>query len=176
TYGASLVYVDEEGRAIAPLYNYLKPYPEELKNQFYRKYGGEEQFAFQTASPVLGSLNSGMQLYRIKYENPDLFARIKYALHLPQYMSFLMSGKFYSDITSIGCHTNLWDFQKNDYHTWVYEEGIAEKLAPIVPSNTITPPAFPGNSYGVGTGLHDSSAALIPYLVSFKESFVLIST
>ena len=27
-YGASFVYLDEKGQAIAPLYNYLKPYPE----------------------------------------------------------------------------------------------------------------------------------------------------
>src|SRR5690554_1103396 len=39
TYGASLVYVDEDGKAIAPLYNYLKPYPEELLENFYQKYG-----------------------------------------------------------------------------------------------------------------------------------------
>ena len=43
-----------------------------IKKQFYDTYGGEEEFSFRTASPVLGSLNSGMQLYRIKYEKPDV--------------------------------------------------------------------------------------------------------
>jgi sugar (pentulose or hexulose) kinase len=176
TYGASFVYLDEDGRAVAPLYNYLKPYPEVLQKKFYETYGGEEAFSNATASPVLGNLNSGMQLYRIKYEKPELFNRIKYALHLPQYLSFLISGNFYTDITSIGCHTNLWDFQKNDYHEWVYKEGIAEKLPPIVSSEKVYPAVFPGINYTVGVGLHDSSAALIPYLVNFHEPFVLIST
>lgn len=176
TYGASFVYVDEEGHPVAPLYNYLKPYPEQLKKQFYDTYGGEEAFSNTTASPVLGSLNSGMQLYRLKHEKPEVFNRIKYALHLPQYMSYLISGRFFSDITSIGCHTNLWDFTKNDYHDWVKKEGIAEKLAPIVSSDYVVPAAFPGNNYSVGVGLHDSSAALIPYLVNFHEPFILIST
>jgi sugar (pentulose or hexulose) kinase len=176
TYGASFVYLDEDGRAVAPLYNYLKPYPEVLQKKFYETYGGEEAFSNMTASPVLGNLNSGMQLYRIKYEKPELFERIKYALHLPQYLSFLISGNFYTDITSIGCHTNLWDFQKNDYHEWVYKEGIAEKLPPIVSSEKVYPAVFPGTNYTVGVGLHDSSAALIPYLVNFHEPFVLIST
>src|SRR5690606_7351256 len=72
TYGASFVYLDEGGKPLTPLYNYLKPYPEELKQKFYSKYGGEEHFSSQTASPVLGSLNSGMQLYRIKEERPEL--------------------------------------------------------------------------------------------------------
>jgi sugar (pentulose or hexulose) kinase len=176
TYGASFVYIDEDGRAVAPLYNYLKPYPEDLLEKFYDTYGGEKTFSYRAASPVLGNLNSGMQLYRIKYKKPELYKRIKYALHLPQYMSYLVSGHVCSDITSIGCHTNLWDFIKNDYHEWVYKEGIIEKLAPIAPADEVVPAAFPGNNYGVGIGLHDSSAALIPYLVNFHEPFVLIST
>jgi sugar (pentulose or hexulose) kinase len=176
SYGASFVYLDEQLRAFAPLYNYLKPYPESLQKQFYDTYGGEDEFAFCTASPVLGNLNSGMQLYRIKYEKPELFDRIKYALHLPQYLSFLISGKVYSDITSIGCHTNLWDFQKNQYHSWVQQEGVLGKLAPILSCTEVVPASFPENNYCVGIGLHDSSAALIPYLMNFKEPFVLIST
>ncbi|HUS02204.1 MAG TPA: FGGY family carbohydrate kinase [Chitinophagaceae bacterium] len=176
TYGASFVYIDEEGSAIAPLYNYLKPYPKELQTQFYDTYGGEEEFSHRTASPVLGNLNSGMQLFRIKYEKPELFARIKYALHLPQYLSYLITGNVCSDITSIGCHTNLWDFEKNNYHDWVANEGILEKLAPITSFDTVMPAIFPGSKYPVGIGLHDSSAALIPYQVNFHEPFVLIST
>jgi sugar (pentulose or hexulose) kinase len=176
SYGASFVYLDEQLKPCAPLYNYLKEYPEHLKNQFYQTYGGEEEFSFRTASPVLGSLNSGMQLYRIKYEKPDLFKIIKYALHLPQYLSFLISSQVYSDITSIGCHTNLWDFQKNKYHYWVAQEGIYAKLAPIFPSDKVVAASLPGCDYPVGIGLHDSSAALIPYLVNFHEPFILIST
>ncbi len=176
TYGASLVYVDENGRPLAPLYNYLKEYSEPLKTQFYDTYGVEESVAVSTASPVLGSLNSGMQLYRIKYEKPELFEKIKYALHLPQYMSSIITGKMHSDITSIGCHTNFWDFGKQDYHDWVYKEGLADKLAPIFPGDQVMQSTFPSENYMTGVGLHDSSAALIPYIESFKEPFILLST
>ena len=175
-YGASFVYIDESGKPLSPLYNYLKPYPEELLEQFYSSYGGRTEFAKETASPVLGSLNSGMQLYRIKYERHDLLKQIRYALHLPQYLSFLISGKCYSDITSIGCHTNLWDFRNNKYHYWLDNEGLIDKLAPILPSDSILKTSFEGYIFDVGIGLHDSSAALIPYLVNFREPFLLIST
>ncbi|MES2378235.1 MAG: FGGY family carbohydrate kinase [Bacteroidota bacterium] len=175
-YGASFVYLDIHGEAIAPLYNYLKPYPEKLKKQFYDTYGDEAKIAFETASPVLESLNSGLQLYRIKHERPDLFKRIKYALHLPQYLSFLISGRAFSDCTSIGCHTALWDFEKNTYHNWVINEGLDKILAPIAPSNGVVEPADEHEHYQVGMGLHDSSAALIPYLASFNMPFVLLST
>ncbi|MDQ8004770.1 MAG: FGGY family carbohydrate kinase [Pedobacter sp.] len=176
SYGASLVYIDENGTPLTSLQNYLKSYPQDLKEEFYRQYGGEELFAAKTASPVLGSLNSGMQLYRLKNEKPQIFEKLKYALHLPQYLSFLLSGKAYADKTSLGCHTNFWDFEKGDYHEWVFKEHILDKMAPIAPSDHVSPATFPGSSYSVGVGLHDSSAALIPYLKSFKEPFVLLST
>lgn len=176
SYGASLVYINEQGEPLAPLYNYLKAYPEEISKQFYQQYGSPEAIAAETASPVLGNLNSGMQLYRIKHQKPELFKQVKYALHLPQYLSLLVSGAAYSDITSIGCHTQLWDFNQQDYHSWVKEEHLRKKLAPIFPSNQALAMIIEGKSCAVGIGLHDSSAALIPYLVSFTEPFVLLST
>ena len=175
-YGASLVYIDNKGKVIAPLYNYLKKYPDKLQSAFYKKYGGKEKLSRETASPVLGSLNSGMQLYRIMKEKPELFKKIKYALHLPQYISYLITGKMVSDITSIGCHTLLWDFEKNSYHKWVKEEGIKEKLAPVSLPRKVFDVIFHNKTLKAGCGLHDSSAALIPYLTVFKDPFVLIST
>ncbi|MFL5743478.1 MAG: FGGY-family carbohydrate kinase [Niastella sp.] len=176
TYGASFVHIDKEGNAVAPLYNYLKPYPAGLQEGFYQKYGGEITFSIYTASPVLGNLNSGMQLYRLKYTKPGLFERIHYSLHLPQYMSFLVTGRAYSDITSIGCHTGLWNFPQNHYHEWIYREAINEKLANIFPSDQLMPSQWQGQALLTGVGLHDSSAALIPYLFHFTEPFVLLST
>jgi sugar (pentulose or hexulose) kinase len=182
-YGASFVHIGKNGKPVAPLYNYLKPFPDRLKQQFYDAYGGEITFSMLTASPVLGSLNSGMQLYRIKEERPDLYEGIECSLHLPQYLSFLLTGQKYSDITSIGCHTNLWNFSQDHYHEWVYREGIVGKLAPIRGSEEVLPLAnfiekdSPAAASMVsGIGLHDSSAAMIPYLASFQEPFVLIST
>ena len=173
TYGASFIYVDEEGNPLTPLYNYLKSYPEVLRREFYKKYKGEEKFAIKTASPVLKSLNSGMQIYRLKRENPDVFLKVKYCLHLPQYLSSLLTGQYFSDITSIGCHTNLWNFKKMKYHKWIKKEIISEKIPPIhYAENTI-------NIHGdivVGVGLHDSSSAIIPYTINFTEPFVLLST
>ena len=176
SYGASLVYLDENGQPLTPLYNYLKPYPDQLLEQFYSNYGGKDEFAYKTASPVLGSLNSGMQFYRIKYERPKLLQKIKTVLHLPQYLSYLISGKLVTDITSIGCHTNFWDFTKNEYHQWLIDEDLLNKLAPIAASDERIKTSFEGHSFDVGIGLHDSSAAIIPYLISFTEPFVLIST
>lgn len=175
TYGASFVYVDQEGNNLTPLYNYLKPYPKTLKEKFYSKYKGEEKFATKTASPVLGSLNSGMQIYRLKNENTSLFDKINYCLHLPQYLSSLLTGQFFTDITSVGCHTNLWNFKKMKYHKWLRKEDIITKIAPMHSAEE-TLPLLENTAISVGIGLHDSSSALIPYILNFTEPFVLLST
>lgn len=173
TYGASFVYVDDAGKPLTPLYNYLKSYPEVLRREFYAKYKGDEKFAVKTASPVLGSLNSGMQIYRLKEENPALFDKVKYCLHLPQYLSSLFTGEYFADITSIGCHTNLWNFKKMKYHKWLKKEIISAKIPPLLDAeNTIEI----ADGIAVGGGLHDSSSSIIPYIINFTESFVLLST
>lgn len=176
TYGASFVHLDAQGNPLTPLYNYLKPFPEQLQDEFYDRYGGREELARITASPVLGSLNSGLQLYRIKKEMPDLFSAIHCSLHLPQYIAFLISGLQQTEITSVGCHTHLWDFDHHRYHDWVVDEGLARLFPPIVNAHQTTSIEFAGKQVICGTGLHDSSAALIPHLLWEQEPFLLLST
>ena len=175
-YGASFVHLDDCYKPLTPLYNYLKPYPKPLQEQFYQKYGGETLMSRQTASPVLGSLNSGLQLYRLKYEKPDIFSQVNFSLHLPQYLSFIISSITGSDITSIGCHTLLWNFNTHNYHDWVFKEVIRTKLAPLYKGDEIISNSQDSKRIPVGIGLHDSSSALIPYLTSFHEPFILLST
>jgi L-fuculokinase len=175
-YGASFVHVMEEGASLLPLYNYLKPFPQKLQDEFYTTYGGEIKMSKETASPVSGNLNSGLQLYRIKNQQPEIFKTIHCSLHLPQYLSFLITDKQFSDITSIGCHTSLWNFEKNEYHQWVYDEAIDKKLAPVKQGDETVEVMYEAQKVIAGIGLHDSSAALIPYLINFKEPFILIST
>ena len=86
----------------------------------------------------------------------------------------MLTGKPYSNMTSYGCHTMLWTFSKNEYHQWVKSENVDQVLAPIRNGDEIA--GFYHENIPVGVGLHDSSAALIPYLRSFSDSFILIST
>ena len=175
-YGASFVHIGSNGEPVTPLYNYLKPFPPELSEKFYSAYGGEMSLSVVTASPVLGNLNSGMQLYRLKYEKNNLFSKIHFSLHLPQYISYLVTGKPCAEITSIGSHTGLWDFTKNSYHDWVFAEEIDQKFPAIMPSDKAIDIIVQDKKIKAGIGLHDSSSALIPYLTCFSEPFILLST
>ncbi len=176
SYGASFVHLDENGQTVAPLYNYTKGFDEKLIGSFYEKYGPEERFTIQTGSPNSGMLNSGMQLYWLKHQKPDIFKKIRYSLHLPQYLSYVFTGIPVSEFTSIGCHTALWDYQKRDYHDWVYKEGLHKILPPIVSTETSVNMNFNGKRIKIGVGIHDSSAALLPYVRSIKKPFILVST
>ncbi|WP_298338635.1 FGGY family carbohydrate kinase [uncultured Algibacter sp.] len=176
TYGASFVHIDENGNPLTPLYNYTKSLPKEIVDSFFEKYGPREAFLKSTGCVDLSMLNSGLQLYWLKYTQPEVFAKIKYSLHLPQYLSYVFTGIPLSEYTSIGCHTALWDFSKKDYHDWVYKEEIDKILPPIVSTETSINMNYNGNRIKIGVGIHDSSAALLPYVRSIKKKFVLVST
>ncbi len=174
TYGATLMHIDENGDPVTPVYNYLKPMPEEITNQFYPKYGGKEEFSRKTASPALGMLNSGLQVLWLKKTKPEVFNKIKNILHFPQYCSYLVTKTIASEYTSIGCHTAMWDFDNMQYHQWLGEEGIS---LPEPVSNSKTFEAVDKKyDFVAGAGIHDSSASLAPYILGSDEKFLLLST
>ncbi len=175
TYGATLVFIDEKGNRVAPVYNYLKQMPDGLLDDFYKDYGGKEEFSRRTASPVLGMLNSGLQVYWLKKTKPEIFGKVQHILHLPQYLSYLFTGKIVSEFTSIGCHTALWDFDKMKYHRWLQDENVL--LPAPIPNETLFETEIKGKKVKTGTGIHDSSASLVPYLKLLgSRSFILSST
>ena len=128
TYGASLVHIDEDGNPLTPLYNYTKPLPENIVTTFFEEHGPREEFLKNTGCADLSMLNSGLQLYWLKKSKPEIYSKIKYSLHLPQYLSYIFTGIPLSEYTSIGCHTALWDYGKKDYHSWVYNESIKDAI------------------------------------------------
>ena len=114
-YGATMVHLDESLKPVTSLYNYTKPYPPEILELFTKKYGNLEAWSQQTASPALGMLNAGLQLFWLKFQKPLLFNKIKHTLFLPQYCSFLFGKKLVTEYTGIGCHTGMWNFEHNDF-------------------------------------------------------------
>ena len=174
SYGASLVHLDNAGNMVTPLYNYLKPMPEGLTEEFHQAWGGVEEFCRITASPALGMLNSGMQMLWLKKTKPAVFARISTTLHLPQYLSWIFTGRKESEYTSLGCHTAMWDFDAMHYHPWLKAEKI--KLPePVLPSGVFDV-SIEGKTVRTGIGIHDSSASLVPYLKTTDRPFILVST
>jgi len=174
TYGATIVYLDAQGQRITPVYNYLKPIDEKIPERLYRRYGGQDEFCRRTASPALGMLNSGIQILWLKTAKPEVFSKVRYILHFPQYMSYLITGKICSEHTSIGCHTGMWDFDNMKYHPWISDQGF--ELPQPVPVDTFSEIEIDEKKIKVGIGLHDSSSSLAPYFTGNRGKFLLVST
>lgn len=174
TYGATVVYIDAEGKRLTPLYNYLKTMSENVTADFYPKYGGTEEFSRKTASPAMGFLNTGMQMLWMKQTHPETFRKVKHFLNFPQYCAWLAGAKPTAEHTYIGCHTATWDFDEMRYHDWLAEAGIT--LPEPQPVSTTFPLYGQPGGPVTGIGIHDSSASLAPYIISAPEKFILLST
>ncbi|MGL4632649.1 MAG: FGGY family carbohydrate kinase [Leadbetterella sp.] len=171
-YGASMVHVDASGHPISPLYNYLKVLPKDIKASFLEKHNPNKDLFLRSSSPDLGMLNSGLQVYWLKYKKPEVYKYLRYSLHFPQYLQFLFTQQPVADYSSVGCHTAIWDFHTNTYLDWLSKEN----LRPLVNEVQSSDKVFKIENLAFGIGMHDSSAALVPYLKCLKEPFVLIST
>jgi sugar (pentulose or hexulose) kinase len=175
SYGASLMFLDEKGKQLTPVYNYLKEVSSTISENLFAEYGGKDEFCRNTASPSLGLLlNSGIQVLWLQQEKPEIFKQVKSILHFPQYLSYSLTNKIVSEPTSTGCHTFMWDFDQMKYHQWVRDKGIV--LPEPVTNDQVFPVSMFNNEFKVGTGIHDSSASLVPYLKANPDKFILIST
>jgi sugar (pentulose or hexulose) kinase len=174
TYGATLMYLDEQGKRLTPVYNYLKPMPEGVTEALYREHGGEAEFCRRTASPAMGMLNSGLQALWLKEKKPEVYSKVQTILHFPQYLCALLTGQASSEHTSIGCHTALWDFDQMAYHPW------AAAFENRIPAPESVEKTYPSRIFDrevpVGIGIHDSSSSLVPYFMNSDEAFILVST
>lgn len=171
-YGATLVHLGSFGSPIAPVYNYLKSADNELVESFSR----EMNIGPEVGCEIEGHLNSGYQLYWLKNQKPEVYSRIKTSMHLPQYLSYVFTRKAMSGYSSAGCHTALWDFEKQAYHEWVSNNGIDNLLPEFCSSTETIEAEFEGHELKFGIGIHDSSSALFTFLNQHKEPFLLLST
>lgn len=175
THGATVVYLNKEGKRITPLYNYLKPLNDINFNDFYTQNGGVTEFSRKTASPAYGMLNAGLQIYWLKNKKPHFWNEVDTILHYPQYLSYLFTNKVTADFTSIGAHTAMWDFDKMNYHSWLNDENIY--LPEPINGKKAIIANVNGKDIAIGSGLHDSSSSIIPLLQKKQEEeFVLLST
>lgn len=61
-----MVHLDKELKPVTHLYNYTKNIPENIIHKFKLSHDAEGKWSEETASPLLGMLNAGLQLYWLK--------------------------------------------------------------------------------------------------------------
>src|SRR5580658_99692 len=122
-----------------------------------------------TLSPRLpAGLNLGVQLFWWERLYPDLWPRGGAALLWPQYWAWVLSGERASEVTSLGCHSDLWRPAERRFSDLALRRGWAERLGPVRHAADVLGPVRPAlaaelglpRSCRVHCGVHDSNAAL----------------
>ncbi|QIL88580.1 L-fuculose kinase [Microbulbifer sp. SH-1] len=140
----------------------------------------------ETGSPDLpAGLNLARQLYWQYSMFPNEFSKVTDILTYPQYWAWRLTGKRYSEVTSLGCHTDLWNPQKATYSSLV-EAMNWTKLFPELRQATDIAGAIAPNiatATGISTdckvyvGIHDSNASYYRYLAKKRgDEFTVVST
>jgi sugar (pentulose or hexulose) kinase len=180
THGAAAALIGDDGKAL-PMLDYEALEPEDLSAEYNAL---RPDFA-QTGSPRLpAGLNLGAQLHWQFSTDPSLKTRVRHIVTYPQYWGYKLTGELACDITSLGCHTDLWLPETGQFSRLVDDLDIRGLFAPARRPNELLggisaqaaqetglPQGLP-----VVVGIHDSNASLYPHLLSREGAFSVVST
>src|SRR5262249_19602667 len=94
-----------------------------------------------TFSPFLPlGLNLGHQLYYVQQTHPELFRSCSTVLLYPQYWAWRLSGVMASELTSLGCHSDLWRPLEADFSALAKSQGWSKLFPPTRASRDVLGP------------------------------------
>ncbi len=176
--GFALVAGDE---LVLPILDYEYDGPEEINDAYGRARGDFSE----TLTPDLPyGLNAGRQLFWQSRKFPDAFARTETILPYPQYWAWRLTGRKAAEVTSLGCHTDLWAPRTATYSQLAVSEGWDRLFPPLVKAwdtvGTVTPEIAQRTGIAptarVVAGIHDSNASLLPHVLTRPAPFTVLST
>jgi sugar (pentulose or hexulose) kinase len=181
THGASCVMLGGDGQLAVAMLDYEHPGPDALAARYDAL---RPPFAETGSARLPMGLNLGAQIHWMFETHPDLRARVAHILTYPQYWGHRLTGVLASDVTSLGCHTDLWNPWAQRFSTLVERLGIQGLLAPARKSTEVLGALLPevaaltGLPQGtpVYCGIHDSNASLYPYVLGRTAPFAVVST
>lgn len=173
THGASLVALGEDGLAWEPLdYEFDVRMDGTAAAQAFKNASGSFQ---ETLSPDLpAGLNAARQLYWLQNMQPEAWRKTRTLLPYPQYWAWLLSGVAASEVSSLGCHTHVWNPNTDSYSSLAVHQGWASLFAPLRKAWEVlgTVGAERAAAWGlpaacqVHVGVHDSNACLARYIAA----------
>jgi sugar (pentulose or hexulose) kinase len=179
-HGASAALLGHDDLAM-PVIDYEHGYPHEVR----AAYAALRPAFAETRSPLLaGGLNVGAQIHYQKTQFPVQFAHVETIVTYAQYWVWRLTGVAVNEVTSLGCHTDLWNPRKGSYSRLVDTLEIRRLMAPIRPAfDTIGDLRQPlakqigvDKAIPVYCGIHDSNASLLPHLLTRTSPFSVVST
>ncbi|RWC43424.1 FGGY-family carbohydrate kinase [Mesorhizobium sp.] len=180
-HGATGVLVDAAGELALPVLDYEFTGPDAVAQD----YDAIRPAFAETGTPRLPvGLNLGAQFFWQQRNFPAEFAEAAAILMYPQYWAFRLTGVAANEVTSLGCHTDLWNPWKADFSSLVDRMQWRGLMAPVRQAKDRLGPILPALAKGTGLdpqtpvfcGLHDSNASLLPHLLSDRPPFSVVST
>jgi len=159
---AALVIGDD---VAAPVLDYEQPPPDDVFAAYERERG---TFA-ETCSPSLPvGLNLGRQLYWQESLYRGVWPGRASALLWPQYWAWRLCGERASEVTSLGCHTDLWRPAGGGFSHLAQRRGWVGRLGPLRAADDVLGVVRADLATRLGLapdcavlcGLHDSNASL----------------
>ncbi len=144
-------------------------YEEEIPDADRAEYDAQRDAFSETGSPALPlGLNLGAQLHRLEALTSEIPGDVQ-ILPWPQYWAWRFCGVASSEVSSLGCHTDLWNPTQQSWSKLAARRGWAERLATVRQAGDVLGPITTGFSEETGLnsdcevfcGLHDSNAALL---------------
>ncbi|WP_295989953.1 FGGY family carbohydrate kinase [Rugamonas sp.] len=168
THGATAVLVDDAG-LVLPVLDYESTLPQELSADYRRV---RPAFADSGSPDLPAGLNLGRQLYWQARTFPAQFARARHILMYPQYWAWRLCGVAASEVTSLGCHTDLWQPLPGRPSSLVDAMDRGRLLPPLRTAWTALGPLRGELAAATGLpadckvlcGIQDSNASLLRYL------------
>jgi sugar (pentulose or hexulose) kinase len=179
THGATAALVSGNGLAL-PVLDYEYHGPETLA----RDYDKVRPDPAETLSPRLpAGLNLGAQLYWQARAFPEAFSAVEAILPYPQYWAWRLTGVAASEVTSLGCHTDLWAPVGGRFSSLAEREGWSRRMPSPLPAMAVLGSLSPSvagaaklREVPVVCGIHDSNASLMPWLRRLEPPFTVISS
>lgn len=140
-----------------------------------------------TLSPFLPlGLNLGRQLFYLRTRRQEAFDRATRVLLYPQYWAWRFSGVAAGEVTSLGCHTDLWRPLEKHYSETTERLGLTTLLPPIRKASDVLGAITGKFSDATGIdaacqvvcGIHDSNASYHCHMASrpIEEPLTVISS
>lgn len=181
THGATAALLDAGGELALPILDYEHDGPD----RFATEYNALRPPFSETGTPrLLAGLNLGAQIHWQSKAHPERFAAVRSILTYPQYWACRLAGVQAVEVTSLGCHTDLWNPAKRDFSTLVDRldwrrlmpplRQAGERLGPVLPDVAAQTGLSPHTP--VYCGLHNSNASLLPHLLARQQPFSVVST
>jgi len=181
THGAAGALIATDGSLAAPILDYEHTGPDECAEV----YDAIRPPFSETGSPRLAlGLNLGAQIHWQFTRDPKLKDRVCHIITYPQFWAHRLTGVYATDVTSLGCHTDLWNPYQSEFSSLPAKLNIADKIAqPRKPGDVVghvtaevaQNTGLPANT-AVHCGIHDSNASLLSHLVAQRPPFSVVST